>query len=169
MKKILIISVCWFCFLGKIQAQNAIIQYDAKTKKGYIRKEIVVQFGDSIDIKKKAVAWATKTIKADRLEYGAMWDMYIKGAGVYPGGFDLGSKKETLSYNFNIEIKKGLCIITFVNLINRDQILFNDIERHAFKDDGTRRTNLARVTTVESVERSINEVIKSLEKALKGW
>lgn len=150
-------------------AQNLVIQYDPQTKKAFFQKAIEVRFGFEDDIKKRAVKWAAKTYGWNGYEAGSSWDMYIKGSGVYPNGIKNSGKMQTLAYNFHIEISKGTCNIKITNLTNRDQLLMNDIDRHAFKEDGTRRTNLARLELVESVEKSITDLINSLEKAVNQW
>lgn len=168
MKKTSVFLFVMFFCVFVAQAQKLTIQYNSETKKGYYKKEIAVRFGSKEDIKKRATQWVQKSLGGGRYEAGAIWDMAITGAGLRADVFEMKDKKGTLAYDFRIDIAEKKCTIYITNLINRDQLLLNDIERIAFKEDGSRRTNLARVEVVEKVDRVINELVESLEKAVNS-
>lgn len=169
MKQILASLLLVVCFASIANAQKMTLQYNSETKKGFFKKEITVRFGSKEDIKKRATAWAKKSLGGGSFEAGAIWDMVIAGSGLRADVFEMANKKGTLAYNFRIEIAESKCTIHITNLVNRDQLLMNDLERIAFKEDGSRRTNLARVEVVERVERVINELVDALDKAVNSW
>jgi hypothetical protein len=169
MKKLLASLFLVLCFASIANAQKLTIQYNPETKKGYFKKEISVRFGNKDDIKKRAVAWIKKSLGGGSYEAGAAWDMVITGSALRPDVFEMKNKKGTLAYNFLIDIADKKCTVYITDLINRDQLLMNNIERFAFKEDGTRRTNATWTEVVERVERSINEWIDSLQKAVDSW
>jgi hypothetical protein len=168
MKKTFLFLFLMLCSAFVANAQRLTIQYSPETKKGYYKKEIAVRFGSKEDIKKRATQWVEKSLGGGTHQAGAIWDMVITGSGLRPNVFEMKDKKGTLAYNFRIDVAEKKCTIYITDLINRDQLLLNDIERHAFKEDGSRRTNLARTEIIERVDRSINEWIEALEKAVNN-
>ncbi len=154
---------------AQMPAQILSIQYDPTTKKGFFQKVIEISplDGMEMDVKRRIIDWTTKRCGFN-FEGKSIFDKYIKGSTTYPQGITVANgKKNDLSYDFQIETTDKKCTLTITNMVNRDNVLFGAIENQAFKEDGSRRTNPARVSVVESIEQSMTQVAISLERAIK--
>jgi hypothetical protein len=150
-----------------VYSQKIEIQYDAETKKGFFQKVIEIKEQKASISYKKAIKWFAVTYKNSKEVIKSQIEgEYIKGTGINPNGAKIQGFKYNLMYNIELEIKDGKCRVTITNLYCKDGTMTLPVERYAFKSDGTRRTNEAWISTTNTIEESITNLVESLEKRL---
>ncbi len=167
MKNITLLLICCIsCSMA--YSQDVPIQYNKETQKAYFQKEIKFSKLEQWELNSRITKWINANYKMGEYTFPSPTKYTEKIRSTAPKAIKLSNKDCSMSYELSLEFTNEKCTIIIFNMVNIDAVLDAGVEWYAFKDDGSRRTNPARIEATKSIEDSMNKIINSLEKALNN-